>query len=329
MILHNSTMMTVQSIYDLGLKMAIQSDPRGKQVVQDELRRYKQSYDKMTEEEQKYFDKEYFRNPYSDSRILHAPKLNQPVKRLFAGIDADEAELLLADRIGKIDLVISHHPEGIALADLPAVMNVQVEIMHQAGVPVHVAENLLSTRIAEVNRGVLPINDHKAVDIARILGIPYMATHTFTDNLVADYFGKWIKQNQKKFYYVGDVLDGLMQIPEYQLAKQQKSGPCLYVGTPKRRAGRIACTEMTGGTNGAKEMFAQLSRAGVGTVIGMHMREDHRKVAEEHHLNVVIAGHVSSDSIGMNLLLDEIEKKGVEVIPVGGLIRVKRYGKRR
>jgi len=86
---------------------------------------------------------------------------------------------------------------------------------------------------------------------------------------------------------------------------------------------------MTGGTNGAKEMFIELSRAGVGTVIGMHMREEHRKLAEEHHLNVVIAGHISSDSVGMNLMLDAIEQKGVEVIPVGGLIRVKRYGKRR
>ena len=322
-------MMTVQQIYDLGLKMAIQFDPRGKTIVQDELRRYKQSYEKMTDEEKKYFDKEYFRNPYSDSRILFTPKPNQPVKRMFAGIDADEGELLLADRLGHIDLVMSHHPKGIALADLPEVMNVQIEIMHQAGVPIHVAENLLSPRIAEVNRGVLPINDHKPVDIARLLGIAYMSTHTFTDNLVADFFGKLIKKNQQKLRYVSDVMAMLMDIPEYQIAKQQKSGPCLYAGNPKRRAGRIACTEMTGGTNGAKEMFIELSRAGVGTVIGMHMREQHRKLAEEHHLNVVIAGHISSDSVGMNLMLDAIEQKGVEVIPVGGLIRVKRYGKRR
>lgn len=317
-------MMTVQSIYELGLAMAIAADPRGKTVVRDELLRYKQSYEKMTAQEKAYFDKEYLTNPYSDSRILYSPKPQQPVKRLLAGIDAEEAELLLADRLGNIDLVISHHPEGIALADLSEVMNIQVEIMHQAGVPVHVAENLLSTRIAEVNRGVLPLNDHKAVDIARLLKIAYLSTHTFTDNLVASFFANLIKKHQKKLYCVGDVMDLLMTIPEYQIAKRQKSGPCLYVGNPKRRCGRIAATEMTGGTNGAKEMFAQLSKAGVGTIIGMHMREDHRKVAEEHHLNVVIAGHISSDSIGMNLMLDAIEKKGVEVIPVGGLIRVKR-----
>ncbi len=71
-------------------------------------------------------------------------------------------------------------------------------------------------------------------------------------------------------------------------------------------------------------MFEQLSRAGIGTLIGMHMKEDHRKEAEKFHMNVVIAGHISSDSLGMNLLLDEIAKRGVEIIPVGGLIRVRR-----
>lgn len=317
--------MTLQAIYDLALKLAIAADPRGKTVVNDELRRFKSDYEKLSDKDKVYFDKEYLKNPYSDSRILFAPSLNHKVKKVFAGIDTDEAELLLADRMGDIDLVIGHHPQGIALADLSEVMKVQVEIMHQAGVPVHIAENLLTSRIAEVNRGVLPINDHKAVDVARMLGIAYMSTHTFTDNMVATFFSDLIKKEAKKLRYVGDVMDLLMSIPEYQIAKQQKSGPSIYVGNPGRRAGRIAATEMTGGTNGAKEMFEQLSHAGVGTVIGMHMREDHRKIAEQHHMNVVIAGHISSDSLGMNLMLDAVEQRGVEIVPVGGLIRVKRF----
>lgn len=318
-------MMTVKQIYDLGVQLAIKADPRGLKVVREELKHYQQDYNKLSDEDKQYFDKEYLTNPYSDSRILYTPSANHKVKKMFAGIDADEAELLVADRRGDIDLVIGHHPQGIALADLPAVMGVQVEIMHQAGVPVHVAENLLASRIAEVNRGVLPINDHKAVDVARMLGIAYMSTHTFTDNLVATFFADLIKKHQKDLYYVSDVLDLLKGIPEYQEARRQKSGPSLYVGSPKRRCGRVAATEMTGGTNGSKEMFEQLSRAGVGTIIGMHMREDHRKEAEKYHMSVVIAGHISSDSLGMNLMLDEIEKRGVEVIPVGGLIRVKRF----
>jgi len=31
----------------------------------------------------------------------------------------------------------------------------------------------------------------------------------------------------------------------------------------------------------------------------------------------------------MNLFLDELEKRGIEVIPCSGLIRVKRFGRRK
>jgi hypothetical protein len=55
------------------------------------------------------------------------------------------------------------------------------------------------------------------------------------------------------------------------------------------------------------------------------MSEEHRKEAEKNHLNVIIAGHMSSDSLGMNLFLDEIEKQGIELVPSSGLIRVKRF----
>jgi len=54
------------------------------------------------------------------------------------------------------------------------------------------------------------------------------------------------------------------------------------------------------------------------------MKDENREEAIKHHLNVVIAGHISSDSLGMNLFLDELEKKKINIIPLGGLIRVKR-----
>ena len=81
---------------------------------------------------------------------------------------------------------------------------------------------------------------------------------------------------------------------------------------------------MTGGTGGSEEAFAKLSMAGVGTLICMHVGEVHRKEAEKYHINVVIAGHMSSDSLGLNLLLDELETLGIEIIPCSGYIRYRR-----
>ena len=56
----------------------------------------------------------------------------------------------------------------------------------------------------------------------------------------------------------------------------------------------------------------------------MHLSEEGRKQAEKYHVNVVIAGHISSDSLGMNLFLDELQKKGIEIVPCSGLIRYSR-----
>jgi hypothetical protein len=149
-----------------------------------------------------------------------------------------------------------------------------------------------------------------------------MSSHTVADNMVYKYVKDLMDKKQPDT--VSDVLDLLLEIPEYKEGKKLGAGPRLFAGSPDNRAGKIAVTEMTGGTSGSKEMFEKMSHAGIGTIIGMHMGEEHRKEAEKHHINVVIAGHMASDSLGMNLLLDEIEKKGVEILPVSGLIRIKR-----
>jgi putative NIF3 family GTP cyclohydrolase 1 type 2 len=81
---------------------------------------------------------------------------------------------------------------------------------------------------------------------------------------------------------------------------------------------------MTGGTSGSKKSYERLSIAGIGTIIGMHMKEDHLEEAKKFGINVVIAGHMPSDSIGMNFILDEIEKNGVNIISTSGLFRVRR-----
>ena len=126
----------------------------------------------------------------------------------------------------------------------------------------------------------------------------------------------------------GEVIDALKPVPEYQAAIKQKSGPTIFVGKSENAAGRIVVTEITGGTEGAVGIYERMSHAGIGTIVGMHMSEERKGEAQKNHINVVIAGHMSSDSLGMNLFLDELEKKGIEIIPCSGLIRVSRNKKR-
>lgn len=316
-------MMTIKEIYEQALKQAIKADLRGEQAVKNKLKKAAEKFKTLTKEQQAEFDQESLYNPYADSRFF-AKNPEQKIKKILTGIDIDTGEVLLAKQLG-VDLIISHHPMGIGLAGLSEVMDLQIELLALEGVPINVAQHLMQLRISEVRRSVDPANHYQALDAAKLLDLSVMCTHTFADNLVARYLKNLICKENKNIETVGEVLKLLKNIPEYKIAAQRKSGPSLFVGTPESYTGRIAILEMTGGTSGSKDIYEKLSQAGVGTIVGMHMHEEWRKEAEKHHINIIIAGHMASDSLGMNLMLDEIEKKGVEIIPCSGLIRVKRF----
>src|SRR5690554_5851815 len=120
--------MLLQEIYRLAVQMGMEKDPRGKAAAKAVLDENKKKFDEMKEEEQKEFDQEQLSNPYSDTRILYG-KLDRPVKRVLAGIDIEVGEVLLADRLQNIDLIVAHHPEGKAFAALHDVMHLQEDIM--------------------------------------------------------------------------------------------------------------------------------------------------------------------------------------------------------
>lgn len=317
--------MKLQKLYELAVQMGVATDPRGEAGVEKLLDRRKKEYDELPKSKQKEFDLEDLNNPYSDSRIFYGDP-NLEVDSIMAGIDINASEVLLADRLNQkgesIDLLLTHHPEGASLASLHEVMDVQADIWAKYGVPINIAEGVMRDRIHEVQRRFSPVNHAQAIDAARLLGLAFMGTHTITDNLVHDYMEKLFLKTKPET--VGEVLDVLMKEPEYIEATKGKAGPMIFAGDAKNRAGKIAPIEFTGGTEPSAIIYEKLAMAGVGTVIGMHAGEEHRKEALKYHINLVVAGHMSSDSLGMNLLLDAFEKKGVKIIPCSGLIRVRR-----
>lgn len=307
--------------------MGIEVDLRGRESVEEHLRRLKDNHKKTKSEEKDFFDLERLSNPYSDTRIIFGGD-DKKVKRIMAGIDVDAGELMVAKYISEhgekpIDLFISHHPTGKALAGLDEVMHLQAEVLALYGVPINVAQSLLKPRIGEVARGIAPINHNKAAMAAKNLNLALMCVHTPTDNLVASFLKKTIEEAKPK--YVKDLIELLKKFPEYKEAEKDKAGVKLFSGDKDNYCGKIALTEITGGTEGSAKIYEKMAIAGIGTVVGMHVSEEHKKEAEASHLNVVIAGHISSDSLGFNLFLDELEKNGIEIIPASGLIRIRRW----
>ena len=135
------------------------------------------------------------------------------------------------------------------------------------------------------------------------------------------------KVEKENLERIEDLIHSLKDVPEYKTAINFGAGPKIFVGSEENRCGKIAITEITGGTEGSPKLYEKMAQAGIGTVVGMHISEEHKKEAEASNINVVIAGHISTDSLGMNLFLDELEKQGIEIIPCSGLIRVSRLEK--
>ena len=317
--------MTLKDIYDFVVKEGINADPRGREAVRKAQLRIKKAYQQLNKKAKDEFDRERLTNPYSDTRILFG-KPEQKVKTVLVGIDIEAGELLLADKLNqkgaKIDLVMSHHPEGKALAGLAEVMDIHCGVLKNLGVPISVAESLMAERIAEVKRKVMPANHRRAVDVARLLNLAFICSHTAADNHVASYLQKLM--DKKKPDTLSDVLDILKAIPEYRYAMQEKAGPRIILGEAKRQAGKIF-VDMTGGTEGSKDIFRKLSQAGVGTILAMHLSEEHFRKVKTEHINVVIAGHIASDSLALNLLLDKLEKRQkLNIIECSGFKRIKR-----
>jgi len=314
--------MKIKEIFDLVINLGIEADFRGKDHIEKNLKKRKEKYENLSVEKKEIFDLEALSNPYMDSRIYNITE-DKDVKKILAGIDIEGEELFLADKLGDIDLVVAHHPEGKGLAWLSDVMDIQIDILNYYGVPINQAERVTRERISEVARSVNAANHERVVDMAKLLNINFMNSHTPCDNLAANFLKKEIEKNKPE--YLDDIIKIIESIPEYKEAIKIGAGPSLFVGSPDNRCGKIALTEITGGTEGSEKMYEKMAQAGIGTIIGMHMSERNKKEAEANNINVVIAGHISSDSLGMNLFLDELEKQGIEVIPCSGLIRVKRF----
>ncbi len=319
--------MTLQEIYDLAIQMGIKADPRGEVAIKKLLEKAKKELEELPEKRKKFFDRESFINPYSDTRILYGdPKTK--VKKMLVGIDTDAAEVLLADRLNQkgagIDAVVGHHPIGVSLAALHDVMDLQVDSYVEVGARVNVVDALMKDRMEIVKRKIHPSNHNQIVDTARLLEVPLMNLHTVWDNIGDSFMKKYLAK--KEFDTVGEIVDFMMEIPEYQEGAKGKNAPEIVSGSPKSRPGKIAIF-FTGGTNPSKEVYEEIAKAGVGTMVDMHVTEEGLKELKKLHVNVINAGHMASDSIGANIFLDELEKRGVESVVAGGLVRVRRKAK--
>jgi hypothetical protein len=299
----------LKNIYDFFIKEGIEADPRGLDVIKLDLLRRKEEYNTLSSMKKENYDIESLTNPYYDSRILYGDE-DIEVKTVMVGIDIESQEILLAKQLidlgNKIDLIIAHHPEGYAYSTFYNIIGMQVDILSKQGIPINVAEKIVSDRINEVQKDLLPQNNERIYDTAKLLNIPIMTAHTVADNHVVSFLQNEIET--LKPIYLKEIIELLGKYPEYQHASKIGHAPFILNGSDYSRCGKVF-VDMTGGTEGPIKSFEKLEAAGIGTIVSMHLSPKNAAEAEKHHINVILAGHISSDNLGMNLLFDKLENK--------------------
>ena len=95
----------------LALPSGMDADPRSRDAHSRVLPENKAIYNDLKPEKRAVPDLETFSNPYTDSRIFHCSP-EQNVNTVFAGIDIETPELLLAGRLvekgAAVDAVCAH-----------------------------------------------------------------------------------------------------------------------------------------------------------------------------------------------------------------------------
>ncbi|GAC1482840.1 MAG: hypothetical protein PVSMB9_08630 [Candidatus Dormibacteria bacterium] len=243
------------------------------------------------------------------------------VRRVLFGIDVELGELLLARELG-LDGVIAHHPIGSsARLGIPAIIERHRSQMVAEGIPDVVAEEMMLARKLPVARALHSANYDRVVDAARQLSMPLMNIHLAADVLARRFFEGFVRASTKDpATTAGELVVELAALPEMAASIVK---PELWLGRAETRVGRWI-VQMAAGTNGGAGIYRTYYEHGINTILAMHL--DDRELRELERLqlpdaNLIITGHMPSDSIGVNQVIDVLERQGLEVIAGSGVIR--------
>ncbi len=318
-------MVKLNKFHEFAVEEGIEKDPRSEEQIDEILEDRKDKYEELEGPRKEMYDEGRLDNPFDDSKIVYGAE--EDVDKLAVGIDMEVQEILLVDRLNEkgenIDGIVAHHPEGRAMANLHEVMGLQIDVLAEGGIPVSQAEALVRPRSEEVKKSVHPANHPRTPKTAELLEIPFMNLHTIADNHAYSFVNDYL--DEKNPDTLEDIVDVLIELPEYKWSMKYDMEPQIHSGKKKNRAGEIGVFGFTGGTDLGENVIEKMVNSGIDTLVAMHAPKDQIEQAEEEKINIITAGHMPSDSLGLNLLFDKAEEEfGLDFMELSGFKRVKR-----
>jgi putative NIF3 family GTP cyclohydrolase 1 type 2 len=236
------------------------------------------------------------------------------IRKVLFCIDASVPELLLAKQFG-YDAVIAHHPiGGSASVNFFQVFKRHIKQMVDAGIPEEEAENAVKKKLEELEVETHTRNYAHAVDVAKLLKMPFMNIHTPLDEVGRRIMSEKINKRVREDSTVQDAVYALKELPEFKRAVTEIK---IRLGRPENSAGRVVVSHGAG-TNGGYEIAKTYFNHGIGTVIYIHVGAgDLVKLKNDGVGNLIVTGHIASDSVGINPFIHRLEEKGISVTTIG------------
>jgi putative NIF3 family GTP cyclohydrolase 1 type 2 len=232
------------------------------------------------------------------------------IKRVLVSIDVGTSELLLSRELG-CDAVIAHHPAGgTAQLEGYKVFHRHVDQLIQAGVPKQAAEKAVATKFHQLEVQHHSRNYDQTTSAARRLRIPLMSIHSPCDEIGRKIMIQAVKRLDSNAK-VSDMVSQLNRLPEYRNAETKIE---VRLGSPKNGLGKLAISHAAY-TNGGYDVAKAYFEHGVDTLSYIHVSDvDLTRLVDEKKGNLVVTGHIASDWLGLNRLIVDLERNGVEVI---------------
>ena len=236
---------------------------------------------------------------------------SKDVRRALFAIDVGEAEILLAKQLG-FDLVIAHHPIGVARIKFHEVVGRHEEFMVEKGVPRGTAKRLAAELAEMVEVRNHPANYRAIGDFAKMAGVALMNIHQPLDQITRNVLLDEISESEGRT--VGDAIKKLGLLPEFRNAATRIE---LRMGSKGSKLGKWVLV-FAAGTNGGYPIAKAYFENGVNTVVYLHIDQGElQKLKAECKGNLVVLGHMAGDSIGINEYLSALRAAGVVVETIG------------
>ena len=157
------------------------------------------------------------------------------------------------------------------------------------------------------------------VSVARLLALPFLNVHLpldeYTRLTIVDAISR--RQIAAPDASVADIAAAIGGLASFRRSTVQ---PLVAYGYPDRPAGRVVVS-IAAGTNGGFPVAAAYLRHAANTVVFMHVDpSDLDHLGRENVPGaLIITGHMSGDSVGIDAFVQELRRRGLEVETFSGV----------